>query len=630
MRRPPLSTAAVMGIQVLLGGLIWGLLAFAAASSAWLFDPQQIRFVMRFFRWQIPIIGGACAVVIPALQYDRLSNEVAESTEPEHNLIPRLLAFPRSVALIDFFGSLLLFTLAAVEMRLLARTAIEESVKIFLLGPVTGIIFGTLSYLVLGKATRPLLEEAVARGAFPTGRASISIASKIFLCCLALALVTLGLYGPIALGWSQRYVEEQAGMRSEEALAGIVKELGRQEPHDTEGWRSYLQSRLGGLDELVAVDRYDRLRGAASAPERESGFFKRMENREFLLLRGPGSFASRRDDNLVVSTALLPDGGRVYAASRPDYSAERRLLIESLRISLSVFLLALILAWAAGRAVAGPIVELKNVSRSFADDPAGAEIPMVVSDDETGSLSLAFSEMAHSVRTMRARLAQSERLAGAAESLAAVAHEIRNPLFGVTSTVAALQEELGSDPRYREHFEVVGRESQRLSRMIEEMLTLRGGLDIRRVPGDLESLLRSAAGWLTKRFPGRKVAVDLETAGEAVPVSMDSARLLQVFTNILENAVLASEDPAKLKIRLTFDRIEAVVEIEDAGKGIPPEFRERIFEPFFSLRDGGTGLGLSICRRIVSEHGGWIDADNLPSGGSLFRIHLPTGSSASV
>ncbi len=623
MRRQPFSTPSVLALQALLGALVWGVLAFATASGAWLFDSRQVHFALRFFRLQIPILGGAIAVLIPALQYDRLHQESAETTEPEPDLIPRLLAFPRQVALLDLGSSILLFTLAAVEMRQLAHTAIEESVKIFLLGPVTGIAFGTLSYFILGRVVRPLLEEAVARGASPPLRASISIVWKVFLSCLALALLTLGLYGPIALTWSERFVEQQASARAEDALADLVKEVSRAAPRDGDAWRRLLAARLGILRQIVAVDRYGRTRASVAAPDQETDFFKRAENFEFLLLRQPGSFASRWDENLVISVARLPDGGKIFAASKPDLTAERRLLFESLRIAVTILLLALLLAWAAGKAVAGPIVELERASRAFAADPAGAEIATVASDDETGTLSSAFAEVAHSVRAMRARLAQSERLAGAAESLAAVAHEIRNPLFGVTSTVAALQAELGNDPRYREHFEVVSRESQRLSRMIDEMLTLRGGLDIRRAPGNLEEIVRGAAGWLAKRFPERRVAVEIATSGEPVPVPMDAGRLSQVFTNLFENAVVASEDPVTLKVRVSFDPREAAVEVEDAGRGIPPDLLEKIFEPFFSLREGGTGLGLSICRRIVHEHGGWMDARNLPAGGSLFRIHLP-------
>jgi signal transduction histidine kinase len=617
----PLRTGAVLAIQAALALLVWGALAFAVASGSWLFDVRQASGALKFF-WQFPVIGFAGAVLLPSFLYDRLREEVAARGPAAGDLTARVLGFPRLTAIADFGASVFLFTLGAIELRVFAKIPAEECLKVFILGPVTGVVFGALSYLVFLDGVRPLAAQSMSRGSALAAGPSFSIVNKVILCCLALTFVTIGLYGPIALTWSERYVEAQAEARGEAALSGILQAAA----HSSSGapaWRDLLTAGLSSVEDLVVVDRRGTRLASVSTSTGEIPFFDRPENRELLTSVHPGSFVSRRDENLVISTALLPTGERIFAATRPDPATEKALLADVIRISAAVFVLAVVLSWAAGRGVAGPIASLEKAARKFALDPEHETVPRIPADDETGTLSSAFSEMADSVRAMRERLARSERLAGAAESLAAVAHEIRNPLFGITTTVASLEAELGRDAQHAKHFEVVSRESQRLSRMIDEMLSLKSGPTMSLQPGDLEGVVRSAVEWLPKRFPGRDVRVALAAAQEVPSITLDPLRLSRVFSNLLENAVLASADPVEITVRVFARDGEAVVEVEDRGEGIPPEDLEKIFDPFFSLRPNGTGLGLSICRRVVEEHGGRIEAENRAQGGSVFRVFLP-------
>lgn len=617
----PLPTGAILLVQALLAALTWGILGFASASGTWLFDVRQASLAVRFFRWQFPVLGAAGAIVLPAIFYDRLRIEAEESPLLDRDFVERVLRFPRLAALASFVTSVFVFTLGAAEMRLLVHSPVEESIKMFLLGPVTGMVFGCLSYFAVSVVDRPLVGAALGKGGLPPAEVRFSIARKVFLCALALSLVTLGLYGPIALTLAERSSEVQTSLAAEQSLSRVAADLKTTLPETAPAWRSFLEAHLGPFDELAVAVAGGPILALVSKPGRQTSFFLRPENVDFLSVRQPGSFASRRDDNLIVSNTRIGEGMKLYSSVRPDHSLEGRLLREMLRMGVAVLLLGFVISWVAGKGVAAPIAELARSTRRFAADPE-ADVSLVPSDDETAVLAGAFAEMANSVRLMQQRLAASQRLAGAVESLAAVAHEIRNPLFGITSTVAALESELGGDPRYRAHFDVVRRESERVSRMIGEMLTLKTA-PMRAEEVDLEEVVESAGEWARSRFAGFEPAVSVRVAPYVPSIRGDRDRLFRVFSNLFENALNGERKGVRVDVSILRDDSFAVVEVRDSGEGVPPEFFEKIFEPFFSRRPGGAGLGLSICRTILEEHHGTIDVAANPGGGAIFTVRIP-------
>ncbi len=617
----PLPTGAILVVQALLAAVTWGALGFASASGTWLFDIRQASLAVRFFRWQFPVLGAAGAILLPAILYDRLRVEAEESPLLDREFVERVLRFPRLAALAAFLTSVFVFTLGATEMRLLVHSPVEESIKMFLLGPVTGMVFGCLSYFAISVVDRPLVAAALEKGGLPPAEVRFSIARKVFLCALALSLVTLGLYGPIALTLAERSSEVQTSVVAEQNLARVAVDLKSTLPENEGAWRSFLEAHLAPFDELAVAVAGGPILALVSKPGRQTSFFLRPENVDFLSIRQPGSFASRRDDNLVVSNMRIGEGMKLYSSVRPDRSLEGRLLREMLRLGVAILVLGIVISWVAGRGVAAPIAELSRGARAFAADPK-SELFLVPSDDETAVLAGAFAEMANSVRLMQQRLAASQRLAGAAESLAAVAHEIRNPLFGITSTVAALEAELGDDPRYRAHFDVVRRESERVSRMIGEMLTLKTA-PMRSEEVDLEGVVESAAEWARSRFAEANPAISLRVAPYVPPILGDRDRLFRVFANLFENALNGEKKGVRVDVSILREDAFVVAEVRDSGEGVPPELFEKIFEPFFSRRPGGSGLGLSICRTILEEHRGRIDVAANPNGGAIFIVRIP-------
>ena len=103
-----------------------------------------------------------------------------------------------------------------------------------------------------------------------------------------------------------------------------------------------------------------------------------------------------------------------------------------------------------------------------------------------------------------------------------------------------------------------------------------------------------------------------------------SRDLESVFLNLFENSVLAAPGPPRIRCRASRVAGSIEIEIEDDGPGVKAELLDRIFDPFVSSRPGGTGIGLALCRRIVTDHGGTIRAENSSDGATVFRVTLPS------
>jgi signal transduction histidine kinase len=211
--------------------------------------------------------------------------------------------------------------------------------------------------------------------------------------------------------------------------------------------------------------------------------------------------------------------------------------------------------------------------------------------------------------------------------VAGVAHEVRNPLFGISSILDAFETRFSDRTEYQRYTNVLRDEIGRLTILMEELLEY--GKPFR---GDLylvsmeEMVTRSVRACL----PGAEVAqVSLESlVEESLPkIMIDRRRLSKVFVNLIENAIQHSPKTSTVTIeaRKFQDGNNEWVqcEIRDSGKGILDEDLPKIFEPFFSKRRGGTGLGLAIAQRIMQEHGGKLIAGNNPAGGACMIARFP-------
>jgi PAS domain S-box-containing protein len=223
-------------------------------------------------------------------------------------------------------------------------------------------------------------------------------------------------------------------------------------------------------------------------------------------------------------------------------------------------------------------------------------------------------------------LRRSETVAAMGNLVAGVAHEVRNPLFGISATLDAYQDEM-SRPGYVEFAATLRQEVNRLIHLMKELLEYGkpGALSIER--GHIRDVVGNAVESRQQAARAAHVRVVSQMTNGIPTLLMDSSRLRQVFENLIDNAIQHSERGSKVQIS------SAIVEhagrhwvecrVDDEGAGFAVENLDRVFEPFFTMRDGGTGLGLSIVQRIVEEHSGKVFAANRPEGGGSIRVLFP-------
>ncbi len=221
---------------------------------------------------------------------------------------------------------------------------------------------------------------------------------------------------------------------------------------------------------------------------------------------------------------------------------------------------------------------------------------------------------------------QAERLNVVGRFARSMVHDFKNPLH-IIGLAAELVEMEKVSPEMRKT--AVGRirkQVERLSNMVSELLefTRAPQRDTVLAAHSYAKIAKALIEDLRQEIEDKGVKIILRNEPPDLPVPLDPKRMHHVFSNLLHNAVDATE--GKGEVRLSFETTpkEVVTEIEDSGKGIPPEIASRLFEAFATFgKAKGSGLGLSICRKIVEDHGGWIRARNQPGGGAVFSFGLP-------
>lgn len=229
-------------------------------------------------------------------------------------------------------------------------------------------------------------------------------------------------------------------------------------------------------------------------------------------------------------------------------------------------------------------------------------------------------------RRVEEKLRQSEKLAAVGELVAGVAHEINNPLAGISAFSQLLLDETLPDGQ-RESVRIIKQEADRATAIIRDLLTFARKSGPDRTPVDLNEVVRLATR--LRAFNLRSTEVTLECdLDPAIPLVLgDAPRLQQVVLNLIVNAEHAMRGSSlrRLTIRTAAHGREVVLAISDTGTGMSEETRQRVFEPFFTTKSPGegTGLGLSVSYGIIHGHGGSIVVETEAGTGTTFMVALP-------
>ncbi|HEY8197028.1 MAG TPA: ATP-binding protein [Gemmatimonadales bacterium] len=228
---------------------------------------------------------------------------------------------------------------------------------------------------------------------------------------------------------------------------------------------------------------------------------------------------------------------------------------------------------------------------------------------------------------------RAERLEAVAELSASLAHEIRNPLASIRSSVEQLARSRHADEDERFLAGLIVRESDRLSRLLSEFLDFARVRATQFSPLDLHSVIVAVVR-LIRAHPDCRPDAAITVEGGHTLLEGDEDLLHRVIANLVLNAVQAARGPIKITVSVATVQASDIphgtnlehavrLQVRDNGPGIPEEVRERLFQPFVSGRSGGSGLGLAIVQRAVEAHRGLVLVDSGPGSGTTFTIFLP-------
>ncbi|MEK6371267.1 MAG: PAS domain S-box protein [Acidobacteriota bacterium] len=237
-----------------------------------------------------------------------------------------------------------------------------------------------------------------------------------------------------------------------------------------------------------------------------------------------------------------------------------------------------------------------------------------------GSLIVVFWEITGIV-ALQDSLRRSERMSAMGALVAGVAHEVRNPLFGMSALLDAYAEEM-SDPDLEQFAAGLRQQVTRLTHLMRELLEFGKPVAISLFPEALSGVVEEAV--IGRTHAASEAQVTLRNAVDPLlpAVPMDRGRLRQVFENLIDNAL--QHAPAVRTVTISARGSTSIeCTVEDDGAGFAPDDLPHVFEPFFTRRERGTGLGLSIVHRIVEEHAGRVSASNRVAGGAVITMHFP-------
>jgi signal transduction histidine kinase len=223
------------------------------------------------------------------------------------------------------------------------------------------------------------------------------------------------------------------------------------------------------------------------------------------------------------------------------------------------------------------------------------------------------------------RLLQAERLAAIGKTAGMVAHDLRNPLQGMTSVLYLAKQTLKS-PKAAERqeaaklLETLDEEIAYMGKIVEDLQDYARPLMLDLAETSLPDLIRET--FSTMKVP-RNIKVIVQVEKGIGNVMVDAGLMRRVLTNLTTNSIQSMPKGGRLTIRADNTRNVTVIAVEDTGVGISEEDLGKLFEPFFTTKAKGQGFGLPVCKRLVEAHGGTITAESKPGKGSTFTIKIP-------
>jgi len=234
-----------------------------------------------------------------------------------------------------------------------------------------------------------------------------------------------------------------------------------------------------------------------------------------------------------------------------------------------------------------------------------------------------FEKRAEERLQLKEQLNRAERLSSLGEMAAKISHEIRNPLGIIKSSAALLKKKMTKLDASSTIPDVIVEETDRLNDIITDFFNYAKPRHLNLIPCRVEEVLEKNLTFLTPQLDAEGYRIKAHFEDNLPEITADTAMLYQAFLNLLINAMQAMPEGGNILVELVSNGKQVSVVFEDDGEGIPDEFLEKIWEPFFTTKEKGTGLGLGIVKNIIDSHNGAIQIENRSTGGARVTVRLP-------
>jgi len=275
------------------------------------------------------------------------------------------------------------------------------------------------------------------------------------------------------------------------------------------------------------------------------------------------------------------------------------------------------------------LIGIINLSYKFNKDVYYHEdIEMLTTLANQAAIAIENARLFEDLKKSKSYIRRADRLASLGTLTAGLAHEIRNPLVAIKTLIQLLPERL-EDEEFRNHFlSIAAGEVDRISHLINELLDFARPSSPKLEFEDVNSILDGMILLVSTESKKKHIHVDKQYAPDLPSVKVDREQIKQVFLNVLLNAIEATPENGEITVKTRSflkpgGEPYLQVEFKDTGCGIPHEYLEEIFNPFYTTKTTGSGLGLSISNQIVLDHKGYIDVESQVSKGTSFVINLP-------
>jgi signal transduction histidine kinase len=277
----------------------------------------------------------------------------------------------------------------------------------------------------------------------------------------------------------------------------------------------------------------------------------------------------------------------------------------------------------------GELIGMINLGYKFNKDIYSHEdIELLSTLANQTSVAIENARLYEDLKRSKSYIRRADRLASLGTLTAGLAHEIRNPLVAIKTLIQLLPERL-DDEEFRDQFlKIAAGEVDRISSLVNELLEFARPSDPKLELEDIDTILDGMILLVSTETKKKQINIIKDYAPNLPPLHIDREQIKQVFLNILLNAIEATIENGKITVKTRSfmkpgGELYLQIEFNDTGCGIPGEYIEDIFNPFFTTKSTGSGLGLSISNQIIQDHRGYIDVESQLGKGSSFFINLP-------